>query len=413
MYDSSKQKVTKPVSIYDVQRSLGTSERDLGSIATSSLINKWARFKPISRSGPGLLPYEDIKRPANNFGLELLSISSGTLNAFVTAVKEYVSCTGGRSQTGRYVGWADGVHYRRPAGGLSGPYRLSDFACIENASLGYKHSAPLLWTAPGKSAAIGTAIADGAEIDLSLKGEDDPLPDDSAALGSVSLDVDISAVPSQQTEAYCSVSALELLRNIGCPTTAKRGLILTDGGTAYVAIGSIPWTTWKQNDGDSVVGILGTWTRLDFYTTLSSFTSLSATGGFWLIPGMTGSVRIIAGSNSLVFAQVDEFGYYYSETKTVGIRFRLAGGDISNFDSVRAYVGSTSGGSDIRAKTEVLQKIMEMPSYVDAMDFKIDDIETDPLYVNHTPMYLTIEARQKNTSNYVIQYRSNVFYIVF
>lgn len=41
-------KVTAPVSIYDVQRALGTNECDLGTLCKSSLVNFWAKYKPLS-----------------------------------------------------------------------------------------------------------------------------------------------------------------------------------------------------------------------------------------------------------------------------------------------------------------------------------------------------------------------------
>jgi hypothetical protein len=61
------------VSIYDVQRALGTSECDLGSLCTHDNINKWARYKPERADGQQPLTYGDAQiarsRKGNNFGL--------------------------------------------------------------------------------------------------------------------------------------------------------------------------------------------------------------------------------------------------------------------------------------------------------------------------------------------------------
>ncbi len=43
----SNGKITAPVSIYDVQKTLGESSTDLGTLCRSLKINKWAKFKPV------------------------------------------------------------------------------------------------------------------------------------------------------------------------------------------------------------------------------------------------------------------------------------------------------------------------------------------------------------------------------
>jgi len=49
-YDSSSQIVSAPVSIYDVQRALGKSSGDLGTLCQSSSINQWSKYKPVSKN---------------------------------------------------------------------------------------------------------------------------------------------------------------------------------------------------------------------------------------------------------------------------------------------------------------------------------------------------------------------------
>lgn len=47
--------VSAPVSIYDVQRALGVSTSDLGTLCTSAMINIWAKFKPVRWLSPDTL----------------------------------------------------------------------------------------------------------------------------------------------------------------------------------------------------------------------------------------------------------------------------------------------------------------------------------------------------------------------
>jgi hypothetical protein len=125
--------IDKPVSIRDVQRALGSSSNDLGTLCRNLNINKWAWFKPIRTSNIGLLN-ESIRQSAR-YGLffrentDAEDLLKGTVAINETNFNKAASSS---------YEWS----YTRPTGGLSSPYRLTDFAC-EDASLGligYKHN---------------------------------------------------------------------------------------------------------------------------------------------------------------------------------------------------------------------------------------------------------------------------------
>jgi hypothetical protein len=52
-YDPSTGIVTAPVSIADVKKALGVGSGDVGTLCRSTMINMWAKFKPVPcrRSG--------------------------------------------------------------------------------------------------------------------------------------------------------------------------------------------------------------------------------------------------------------------------------------------------------------------------------------------------------------------------
>ena len=60
--------VVKPVSIYDVQQALGTSENDLGTLCTRTSINMWAKYKPINYNAIGIIT--DANRATKNYGIK-------------------------------------------------------------------------------------------------------------------------------------------------------------------------------------------------------------------------------------------------------------------------------------------------------------------------------------------------------
>lgn len=125
--------ITAPVSIYDVQRALGSGSNYLGTLCQNLNINKWAWFKPIRTSNIGLL--NESMRQSARYGLFFReNTDAENLLKGTVAINE---TNFDKAASSNYE-WS----YIRPTGGLSSPYRLTDFAC-EDASLGligYKHN---------------------------------------------------------------------------------------------------------------------------------------------------------------------------------------------------------------------------------------------------------------------------------
>ena len=81
------------VSWYDVQRALGTSETDEGTLCTRPNINKWARYKPERAAGPTPLLHGSIygqtrTRKTNHFGLEVPFCTLDIMNGKVYNILE-------------------------------------------------------------------------------------------------------------------------------------------------------------------------------------------------------------------------------------------------------------------------------------------------------------------------------------
>lgn len=278
--------ITAPVSIYDVQQALSKSSPDLATLCVANNINKWARWKPINVQQ--VIPLTYTQNAINNkFGLSIL-FYHGKLSEFSQLVANYAQFEFNGVTTGQFAGWKDGVYYNKP----TTHFRLTDFACIENRSrYGYKHNAQLLWAQPGATHAIGSAIGNGAEIDLAEVEDYQDLPDDSAVFNETNLNVDIS---QQTNAAYGSVSAPEIVKAHGYGGAGFRGLILTDGyGSAYFScIETIPWVSWKADVQEAV--LFGDWYYLEFYTDSNPVGS-DPVGDYYLIPGLMGSCHITTG----------------------------------------------------------------------------------------------------------------------
>lgn len=109
-YDSTTKLITAPVSFYDVQRCLATSEQTLKGLCTHANINKWSKKKPVINDilFTGVV-IDWWKAKNGNCGLVVPNFS--TLTSMISAIR-----SGGTL-------W----DYQTPAGGASSPYRLADF----------------------------------------------------------------------------------------------------------------------------------------------------------------------------------------------------------------------------------------------------------------------------------------------
>lgn len=141
------------VSWYDVQRALGTSETDEGTLCTRPNINKWARYKPERAAGPAPLTHGSIygqtrTRKTNHFGLEVPFCTLDVMNGKVYNILE-------RTETGWDYLKPQGD--RTAQGGVKEFYRVTDFVRLPtdttdpfyntNYAKGYNHNAELPFSA--------------------------------------------------------------------------------------------------------------------------------------------------------------------------------------------------------------------------------------------------------------------------
>lgn len=126
--------ITAPVSIYDIQRALGASSPDLGTLCKHANINMWAKYKPVR------YPHVDSVTGqwdfTNNKWLSTAvwwkgagTTDVGGITPFTTSVRATMLAQYLNSD--RMNGWV----YNKPSGGVYQPYRETDFAC-------YNHLAP-------------------------------------------------------------------------------------------------------------------------------------------------------------------------------------------------------------------------------------------------------------------------------
>lgn len=103
-----------PVSIHDIQQALGTGLTDLGTIIEQANINKWSKVKPVKLSKLFCNLLEDNNYQADgNCGFEgIVASADGAINA--TNINNTLNNN-------------NMPVYARPAGGVSTPFRITDF----------------------------------------------------------------------------------------------------------------------------------------------------------------------------------------------------------------------------------------------------------------------------------------------
>lgn len=113
--------ITKPVSIKDVQQTIGNASGDLGTLCKSPTINKWSNHKPISSSI--LFNTSDSFFKVNNYGLSIPILHNpGNLSTDNTLVYYLAN---------NDIVWP----YNKPTGGSNSPYRLGDFSNYYHGAL--------------------------------------------------------------------------------------------------------------------------------------------------------------------------------------------------------------------------------------------------------------------------------------
>lgn len=118
-------KITRPVSVSDVQRAVGSGSGDVGTLCRANYINMWARYKPETAvtglTTYGIQPITLQQRQLNSYGIQSLQNTGyGSISALVTDL---------RNGTARTP-----FQYVKPFGTSASPYRLTDFEHYWNAA---------------------------------------------------------------------------------------------------------------------------------------------------------------------------------------------------------------------------------------------------------------------------------------
>lgn len=102
-----------------VGNALGTTSRDVGTLCTSSLVNRWSLWKPINLNKQTGITLADIK--ANRCGLSPIALSYLKTSMYrYTGTKSVQTLATIKSQISQWT-------WNKPTGGSTSPYRLGDF----------------------------------------------------------------------------------------------------------------------------------------------------------------------------------------------------------------------------------------------------------------------------------------------
>lgn len=192
-YNPNTQTITAPVSVYDVQQALATSEHDVGRLCVHTSINMWARYKPV--------PYPSVSDNNDGKG-DVVHTSSRKLVCGL----EIPLTTSPLEDYRNSRQWT----YVRPQGGLASPYRLADFD-------GYHHAAQL---------PIRTGFAAGVWQDVNIFAS-------SFVINLIEGDIDLDTLSSSSVPNNIMPSVVAY----ACPTATKDDMSTWQNernlGTAY------------------------------------------------------------------------------------------------------------------------------------------------------------------------------------
>lgn len=215
-FNPNNQTINAPVSVYDVQKALSTSENDVGRLCRHDNINMWARNKPVRFETVKVLT--DAQRMQTRFGLGFPGLGGNIyFNKFIHDV-----------MNGDAVAWeylrprGDRTNILEPGGnyGVKEWYRLSDFD-------GYKHDA----VPP-----IHTAIQN---IDqLPYHRENNTYEINTSEIGSLAFVV--------YQDAAANIRMSEILQNVN-----NYRMMIEVYGDGQV--GGLPWYSPGRNPSRSVV----------------------------------------------------------------------------------------------------------------------------------------------------------------
>ena len=328
-------KINQPVSIYDIQRAVGSGNTDLGRLCTASTVNKWATFKPmptgtitrINRNGTAPFGVRNPYRYVNPSTGDIITDTSvpTKLIDVISALK--LAILGGYSNP--FLD--DLTMIVRPVGGTNSAFRMTDFVTTQSvrgstpirglASVhGYKQTASLqfgYYDQQGYYHGISRSLAVNGEGKIVADSNQDISIDPLEAFGNPFYDLDTRIAWGRDAEnSLCVLDWLDAMFSVTSLTPLRRGIVLfTNDGVEtpdLVAVDTIPWASSTRNLPASTY----TWHCVEFLTTANVITSSefielsqwnyeNANNQWMLIPGMI--------FKNLKFAQSDPYmvGAYF------------------------------------------------------------------------------------------------------
>lgn len=303
--------ITAPVSIYDVQRAIGASSPDLGTLCKHANINKWARFKPIKASG--VTPLEErtwsegFFQGSRAYGIEGLFYSGMSIANFITAMYGVLF-----NESNAY--YPSGYKYHMPEGTINSAYRLSDWALKRNVNLGYKHDAELMFSFKDTNSNWHSLQPFLQVFDGEGEKQRVAFPDDYAVIEPASNISDCwdnynhdQAVSTMSPPWDFNMLVQDILYalhpNISSLKSLKHGILFIPYGTTEpsycrMVISSFPEKTVTQAQLDPSQE----WGYVEFYTNMSGSgfvpTSASGTYTFLPVPCCYGLVQFFNSSSS-------------------------------------------------------------------------------------------------------------------
>lgn len=144
--------ISEPVSIYDIQKAIGTDGGgDLGTLCKSANVNKWAMYKPegkVSGSGiTGNMPRDYLtlaQRKSNYFGLTPQQNEKAKQVAYGYAGSDAHNVGDSGYSVANILAANVEWPHTKPSGNAASPYRQTDFACDRARTYGiqgYRHQA--------------------------------------------------------------------------------------------------------------------------------------------------------------------------------------------------------------------------------------------------------------------------------
>ena len=234
-----------------VGNAIGSSSRNVGALCSSSLINEWSKWKPIS-SNVGTMTLAELKN--RNYGISILS--ANTPDSLVTQIKNNSNL---------------GYKYNKPIGGANSPYRLGDFR-------NYDHSAPM---------PVGASYKNGDSVNISGVTSSNHASYEKILMGIENMDGGDSSTSLAKDNLYT------VYDNSGNKIDLKRGALVTDGtNTVWYSEKLYWWTTEMQKFAGKTVTVYEFYTNATNTPTNAYVANANANDRFLALPEPVYTIQV-------------------------------------------------------------------------------------------------------------------------